>query len=169
MLNVAKCYVSDLTGCILPVGLLYCGCHSQITNVIAMQPPFVMDKWIVGIQQNQRVDYTVNYEVSHFSSSQNNANLPISHLKYEFENALKAITEPSAISIIIFDTKYPFILLLFWRDTSEWCQVTKVYQTQLSSDVESQWWTRRDQDCGAGRRNNTSWHRLGPQGQVSFW
>lgn len=33
-----------------------------------MQPPFVMDKWIVGIQQNQKVDYTVNYEVSHFSS-----------------------------------------------------------------------------------------------------
>lgn len=63
MLNVAKCYVSDLTGCILPVGLLYCGCPSQITNVIAMQPPFVMDKWIVGVQQNQRVDYTVNYEV----------------------------------------------------------------------------------------------------------
>ncbi|KAM7380533.1 hypothetical protein PAMP_003822 [Pampus punctatissimus] len=26
------------------------------------KPPFVMDKWIIGIQQNQRVDYTVNYE-----------------------------------------------------------------------------------------------------------
>lgn len=23
-----------------------------------------MDKWITGIQQNQRVDYTVNYEVN---------------------------------------------------------------------------------------------------------
>lgn len=33
-----------------------------------MQPPFVMDKWIVGLQQNQRVDYTVNYEVSCFCS-----------------------------------------------------------------------------------------------------
>lgn len=33
-----------------------------------MQPPFVMDKWIVGIQPDQRVDYTVNYEVNHFSS-----------------------------------------------------------------------------------------------------
>lgn len=30
-----------------------------------MQPPFVMDKWIVGLQPNQKVDYTVNYEVSH--------------------------------------------------------------------------------------------------------
>uniref|UniRef100_A0A7N6BUN1 Protein kinase domain-containing protein n=1 Tax=Anabas testudineus TaxID=64144 RepID=A0A7N6BUN1_ANATE len=26
------------------------------------KPPFVMDKWMVGMQQNQRVDYTVNYE-----------------------------------------------------------------------------------------------------------
>ncbi|XP_059199212.1 mitogen-activated protein kinase kinase kinase 20-like [Centropristis striata] len=26
------------------------------------KPPFVMDKWIVGIQQNQKVEYTVNYE-----------------------------------------------------------------------------------------------------------
>lgn len=72
-----------------------------------MQPPFVMDKWIVGIQQNQRVDYTVNYEVSHFSSwegiSQNNANLHISHLKYVFENH----------SINIFETKYPYIFFLF--------------------------------------------------------
>ena len=33
-----------------------------------MQPPFVMDKWIVGLQENQRVDYTVNYEVSCFGS-----------------------------------------------------------------------------------------------------
>lgn len=32
-----------------------------------MQPPFVMDKWMVGIQQNQRVDYIVNYEVSQIS------------------------------------------------------------------------------------------------------
>lgn len=33
-----------------------------------MQPPFVMDKWGTGLQENQRVDYTVNYEVGHFSS-----------------------------------------------------------------------------------------------------
>uniref|UniRef100_A0A8C6TTK3 Protein kinase domain-containing protein n=1 Tax=Neogobius melanostomus TaxID=47308 RepID=A0A8C6TTK3_9GOBI len=26
------------------------------------KPPFVMDKWIVGIEPNQRVDYVVNYE-----------------------------------------------------------------------------------------------------------
>ncbi len=46
-----------------------------------MQPPFVMDKWIVGIQDKQRVDYTVNYEVSRFSNSQNNAKVHISRLK----------------------------------------------------------------------------------------
>lgn len=34
---------------------------------LTMQPPFVMDKWMVGIHQNQRVDYIVNYEVSHIS------------------------------------------------------------------------------------------------------
>uniref|UniRef100_A0A8C5GU45 Uncharacterized protein n=1 Tax=Gouania willdenowi TaxID=441366 RepID=A0A8C5GU45_GOUWI len=26
------------------------------------KPPFVMDKWIVGVQPNERVEYTVNYE-----------------------------------------------------------------------------------------------------------
>uniref|UniRef100_A0A4W6FWW4 Mitogen-activated protein kinase kinase kinase 20 n=1 Tax=Lates calcarifer TaxID=8187 RepID=A0A4W6FWW4_LATCA len=26
------------------------------------KPPFVMDKWIIGVQQNQKVDYIVNYE-----------------------------------------------------------------------------------------------------------
>lgn len=78
----------------MPVGLLYCGCHSQITNVIAMQPPFVMDKWIVGIQQNQRVDYTVNYEVSHFSSLQNSVNLPTSHLKYKLKMHQKQSQNP---------------------------------------------------------------------------
>lgn len=35
--------------------------------LLSTQPPFVMDKWMVGMQQNQRVDYTVNYEVSQFS------------------------------------------------------------------------------------------------------
>lgn len=30
-----------------------------------LQPPFLMDKWIVGLQQNQKIDYTVNYEASH--------------------------------------------------------------------------------------------------------
>lgn len=48
-----------------------------------MQPPFVMDKWITGIQQNQRVDYTVNYEVNNFSCfmmhHKNNRNLQISN------------------------------------------------------------------------------------------
>lgn len=44
-----------------------------------------MDKWITGIQQNQRVDYTVNYEVNNFSCfmmhHKNNTNLQISHWK----------------------------------------------------------------------------------------
>lgn len=35
--------------------------------VFALQPPFVMDKWITGIQPNQRVDYTVTYEVHRIS------------------------------------------------------------------------------------------------------
>ncbi|KAM4730965.1 mitogen-activated protein kinase kinase kinase 20 [Anableps anableps] len=26
------------------------------------KPPFLMDKWIVGLDQNQKIDYTVNYE-----------------------------------------------------------------------------------------------------------
>nr|XP_019945609.1 PREDICTED: mitogen-activated protein kinase kinase kinase MLT isoform X1 [Paralichthys olivaceus] len=37
--------------------------NKQDVDVLRMtKPPFVMDKWIVGINQNQRVDYTVNYE-----------------------------------------------------------------------------------------------------------
>ncbi|XP_045910265.1 mitogen-activated protein kinase kinase kinase 20 isoform X1 [Micropterus dolomieu] len=37
--------------------------NRQDVEILRMtKPPFVMDKWIVGIQQNQRVDYTVNYE-----------------------------------------------------------------------------------------------------------
>ncbi|KAF0026427.1 hypothetical protein F2P81_021164 [Scophthalmus maximus] len=37
--------------------------NQQDAEVLRMtKPPFVMDKWIVGIKQNQRVDYIVNYE-----------------------------------------------------------------------------------------------------------
>ncbi|XP_068185664.1 mitogen-activated protein kinase kinase kinase 20 [Antennarius striatus] len=37
--------------------------NRQDMEVLRMtKPPFVMDKWIVGLQPNQRVDYTVNYE-----------------------------------------------------------------------------------------------------------
>ncbi|XP_044072705.1 mitogen-activated protein kinase kinase kinase 20 isoform X2 [Siniperca chuatsi] len=37
--------------------------NRQDVEILRMtKPPFVMDKWIVGIEQNQRVDYTVNYE-----------------------------------------------------------------------------------------------------------
>uniref|UniRef100_A0A665WWX5 Mitogen-activated protein kinase kinase kinase 20 n=1 Tax=Echeneis naucrates TaxID=173247 RepID=A0A665WWX5_ECHNA len=35
----------------------------QGTEVLRLtKPPFVMDKWIIGIQENQKVDYIVNYE-----------------------------------------------------------------------------------------------------------
>ncbi|XP_069558680.1 mitogen-activated protein kinase kinase kinase 20 isoform X1 [Brachyistius frenatus] len=37
--------------------------NRQDVEVLRMtKPPFVMDKWMVGIQQNQKVDCTVNYE-----------------------------------------------------------------------------------------------------------
>uniref|UniRef100_A0A673AJ78 Protein kinase domain-containing protein n=1 Tax=Sphaeramia orbicularis TaxID=375764 RepID=A0A673AJ78_9TELE len=37
--------------------------NRQDVDVLRMtKPPFVMDKWIIGIQPNQRVDYIVNYE-----------------------------------------------------------------------------------------------------------
>ncbi|XP_034549544.1 mitogen-activated protein kinase kinase kinase 20 [Notolabrus celidotus] len=37
--------------------------NRQDVEILRMtKPPFVMDKWIVGMSQNQRVDYTVNYE-----------------------------------------------------------------------------------------------------------
>ncbi|XP_008297052.1 mitogen-activated protein kinase kinase kinase MLT-like, partial [Stegastes partitus] len=37
--------------------------NRQDVDILRMtKPPFVMDKWIVGLQQNQKVDYTVNYE-----------------------------------------------------------------------------------------------------------
>ncbi|XP_053295923.1 mitogen-activated protein kinase kinase kinase 20 [Pleuronectes platessa] len=37
--------------------------NQQDVDVLRMtKPPFVMDKWIVGIKENQKVDYIVNYE-----------------------------------------------------------------------------------------------------------
>lgn len=37
--------------------------NRQDVEVLRMtKPPFVMDKWIIGIEPNQRVDYVVNYE-----------------------------------------------------------------------------------------------------------
>ena len=30
---------------------------------LLFQPPFVMDKWILGMDQKQTVDYVINYEV----------------------------------------------------------------------------------------------------------
>ncbi|KAK9537617.1 hypothetical protein VZT92_005219 [Zoarces viviparus] len=37
--------------------------NRQDVEILRMtKPPFVMDKWIVGLQPNHKVDYTVNYE-----------------------------------------------------------------------------------------------------------
>ncbi|XP_054471003.1 mitogen-activated protein kinase kinase kinase 20 isoform X2 [Anoplopoma fimbria] len=36
--------------------------RQDLENLKMTKPPFVMDKWIVGIQPNHKVDYTVNYE-----------------------------------------------------------------------------------------------------------
>lgn len=49
---------------------------------------------------------------------QNNANLHISHLKYEFSNVSKAITEPCTTSVNV-DTKYAYIVLVLLLNTSE--------------------------------------------------
>uniref|UniRef100_A0A8C3AQX3 Mitogen-activated protein kinase kinase kinase 20 n=1 Tax=Cyclopterus lumpus TaxID=8103 RepID=A0A8C3AQX3_CYCLU len=51
--DIALTYIKDV---IFNVG-------QQDVEILRMtKPPFVMDKWIVGIQQNHKVDYTVNYE-----------------------------------------------------------------------------------------------------------
>ncbi|XP_034042404.1 mitogen-activated protein kinase kinase kinase 20 isoform X2 [Thalassophryne amazonica] len=42
--------------------------HQGVEILRMTKPPFVMDKWIIGIQENQTVDYTVTYE--------NNVKLP---------------------------------------------------------------------------------------------
>lgn len=44
-----------------------------------LQPPFVMDKWVIGLSNNQTVDCTVNYEVSWLNVR---LRLPIAHTKY---------------------------------------------------------------------------------------
>uniref|UniRef100_H3DHS1 Sterile alpha motif and leucine zipper containing kinase AZK n=1 Tax=Tetraodon nigroviridis TaxID=99883 RepID=H3DHS1_TETNG len=36
--------------------------RTDVETLRMKKPPFVMDKWITGIQPNQRVDYTVTYE-----------------------------------------------------------------------------------------------------------
>ncbi|KAM6934735.1 mitogen-activated protein kinase kinase kinase 20 isoform 2-T2 [Xenentodon cancila] len=36
--------------------------RKDVDTLRMTKPPFVMDKWITGLQQNQRVDYTVTYE-----------------------------------------------------------------------------------------------------------
>lgn len=77
-----------ITFCFNPwqLGSVVTSCHSLSFNVITTQPPFVMDKWVVGIQQNQRVDYTVNYEVSRFSGSGVQLIKKCKSTHYSFEN-----------------------------------------------------------------------------------
>ncbi|KAE8299310.1 Mitogen-activated protein kinase kinase kinase 20 [Larimichthys crocea] len=51
--DVAVTYIKDIVF----------NANRQDVEVLRMtKPPFVMDKWIIGIQENQKVDYTVNYE-----------------------------------------------------------------------------------------------------------
>uniref|UniRef100_A0A3P9JFY8 Mitogen-activated protein kinase kinase kinase 20 n=1 Tax=Oryzias latipes TaxID=8090 RepID=A0A3P9JFY8_ORYLA len=51
--EIAVTYIKDVTF----------NANRQDVEVMRMtKPPFVMDKWIVGLQHNQRLDYTVNYE-----------------------------------------------------------------------------------------------------------
>lgn len=51
-----------------------------------------MDKWIIGVQQNQKVDYIVNYEVSQLKSTAH-----MIQFKSKFENALKSQTSVQQI------------------------------------------------------------------------
>ncbi|KAG8000662.1 Cell division cycle-associated protein 7 [Nibea albiflora] len=51
--DVAVTYIKDIVF----------NANRQDVEVLRMtKPPFVMDKWIIGIQENQKVDCTVNYE-----------------------------------------------------------------------------------------------------------
>uniref|UniRef100_A0A667ZD06 Mitogen-activated protein kinase kinase kinase 20 n=1 Tax=Myripristis murdjan TaxID=586833 RepID=A0A667ZD06_9TELE len=61
--EVAVTYIKDVTF----------NANRQDVDILRMtKPPFVMDKWIVGINQNQTVDYVVNYEVSYSAAMGNN-------------------------------------------------------------------------------------------------
>ncbi|KAK1903471.1 Mitogen-activated protein kinase kinase kinase 20 [Dissostichus eleginoides] len=51
--DVALTYIKDV---------IFNANRKDVETLRMTKPPFVMDKWIVGIQQNQKVDYTVNYE-----------------------------------------------------------------------------------------------------------
>uniref|UniRef100_A0A3Q1CED4 Protein kinase domain-containing protein n=1 Tax=Amphiprion ocellaris TaxID=80972 RepID=A0A3Q1CED4_AMPOC len=51
--DVAVAYIKDV---------IFNPNRQDVETLRMTKPPFVMDKWIVGLQQNQRVDYTVNYE-----------------------------------------------------------------------------------------------------------
>uniref|UniRef100_A0A8C3GAB3 Mitogen-activated protein kinase kinase kinase 20 n=1 Tax=Cyclopterus lumpus TaxID=8103 RepID=A0A8C3GAB3_CYCLU len=75
--DIALTYIKDV---IFNVG-------QQDVEILRMtKPPFVMDKWIVGIQQNHKVDYTVNYEVR--CTSPNKANI-VCHVKDRLQRQLK--------------------------------------------------------------------------------
>ncbi|XP_034069293.1 mitogen-activated protein kinase kinase kinase 20 isoform X1 [Gymnodraco acuticeps] len=51
--DVAVTYIKDV---------IFNANRKDVETLRMTKPPFVMDKWIIGIQQNQKVDYTVNYE-----------------------------------------------------------------------------------------------------------
>ncbi|XP_041663040.1 mitogen-activated protein kinase kinase kinase 20 isoform X1 [Cheilinus undulatus] len=51
--DVAVTYIKDV---------IFNANRPDVETLRMTKPPFVMDKWIVGMAQNQRVDYTVNYE-----------------------------------------------------------------------------------------------------------
>uniref|UniRef100_A0A3Q1G4A0 Mitogen-activated protein kinase kinase kinase 20 n=1 Tax=Acanthochromis polyacanthus TaxID=80966 RepID=A0A3Q1G4A0_9TELE len=51
--DVAVAYIKDV---------IFNANRQDVETLRMTKPPFVMDKWIVGLQQNHRVDYTVNYE-----------------------------------------------------------------------------------------------------------
>ncbi|XP_010792828.1 mitogen-activated protein kinase kinase kinase 20 isoform X1 [Notothenia coriiceps] len=51
--DVAVTYIKDV---------IFNANRKDVETLRMTKPPFVMDKWIVGIQHNQKVDYTVNYE-----------------------------------------------------------------------------------------------------------
>uniref|UniRef100_A0A3P9I2X7 Mitogen-activated protein kinase kinase kinase 20 n=1 Tax=Oryzias latipes TaxID=8090 RepID=A0A3P9I2X7_ORYLA len=71
--EIAVTYIKDVTF----------NANRQDVEVMRMtKPPFVMDKWIVGLQHNQRLDYTVNYEVSHFSEREKTRQIYIHPQKF---------------------------------------------------------------------------------------
>uniref|UniRef100_A0A3Q3AUZ2 Mitogen-activated protein kinase kinase kinase 20 n=1 Tax=Kryptolebias marmoratus TaxID=37003 RepID=A0A3Q3AUZ2_KRYMA len=51
--DIAVTYIKDV---------IFNANRQDVETLRMTKPPFLMDKWIVGLQQNQKIDYTVNYE-----------------------------------------------------------------------------------------------------------